>query len=349
MKKIIKVFLIFLVISLLCACSGNDDTGSEGSGQIKNSNGNSGVNEDTTGNSAKNNPTSEKKDSSSDAEAVKLSFKSTTSVDYLKSLNGKKVTINGYLATSSPADGSFIFLMNLPYQSCPFCVPNTSQLVNTLEVYPKKGEKFGYTTQAVSVTGTLDFSDGEMYRDAYGYEFAYKLVDAEYFLLTDSELTEQMQMYNAIADSGIVDDFYRLYDYAYFTCDWPGYYYDNYYDLDGNLVYGFYFFDSDVYPFIEKYYPDINDDYFNDMVTRIGTLDKDGSFAVMAENVKNVKELAAEALGELDKGAYTFELKDLPEFGTTDYVYSLNRGAELLQKCDDLYQEFCEWINSYEL
>ena len=34
---------------------------------------------------------------------------------------------------------SFMFLMNLPYQSCPFCVPNTSQLSNTMEVYPKKG------------------------------------------------------------------------------------------------------------------------------------------------------------------------------------------------------------------
>ena len=44
--------------------------------------------------------------------AVKLSFKSAASYEYLQTLNNKQVTINGYMATSSPVDGSFIFLMN---------------------------------------------------------------------------------------------------------------------------------------------------------------------------------------------------------------------------------------------
>ncbi|MBQ3486286.1 MAG: hypothetical protein IJA77_12380, partial [Clostridia bacterium] len=74
---------------------------------------------------------------------IKLSFKAASGYDYLKSINGKTVTISGYMATSSPVDGSFMFLMNLPYQSCPFCVPNTSQLSNTMEVYPKDGDAFG--------------------------------------------------------------------------------------------------------------------------------------------------------------------------------------------------------------
>ena len=52
-----------------------------------------------------------------ETEATKLSFKSALSYDYLKSIDGKTVTINGYLATSSPADGSFIFLMNIPRMS----------------------------------------------------------------------------------------------------------------------------------------------------------------------------------------------------------------------------------------
>ena len=67
-------------------------------------------------------------------EVTKLSFRATSGYDYLKTLDGTQVTINGYMATSSPVDGSFMFLMNLPYQSCPFCVPNTSQLSNTMEV-----------------------------------------------------------------------------------------------------------------------------------------------------------------------------------------------------------------------
>lgn len=67
-------------------------------------------------------------------DATKLSFKAASGYDYLKSLDGQTVTISGYMATSSPVDGSFMFLMNLPYQSCPFCVPNTSQLSNTMEI-----------------------------------------------------------------------------------------------------------------------------------------------------------------------------------------------------------------------
>ena len=63
---------------------------------------------------------------------TKLSFKAASGYDYLKTLDGTAVTISGYMATSSPVDGSFMFLMNLPYQSCPFCVPNTSQLSNTM-------------------------------------------------------------------------------------------------------------------------------------------------------------------------------------------------------------------------
>ena len=99
-------------------------------------------------------------------DAVKLSFKSASGYDYLKTLDGKQVTINGYIATSSPVDGSFIFLMNLPYQSCPFCVPNTSELSNTIEVYPAKGENFAsFTAQAIKVVGTLvvaENKDGSM-------------------------------------------------------------------------------------------------------------------------------------------------------------------------------------------
>lgn len=92
---------------------------------------------------------------------TKLSFKSALEYSYLKTLNDKQVTINGYLATSSPADGSFIFLMNMPFQSCPFCKPNTSQLSNTMEVYPKRGQKFSYTTQAVNVVGKLEVASDE--------------------------------------------------------------------------------------------------------------------------------------------------------------------------------------------
>ena len=124
-----------------------------------------------------------KDDSSPDIspdEITRLSFKAASGYDYLKTLDGTAVAINGYMATSSPVDGSFMFLMNLPYQSCPFCVPNTSQLSNTMEIYPKKGEKFAYTTQAIKVVGILEVCDDESepFTDMYGYEFCCKIVDA---------------------------------------------------------------------------------------------------------------------------------------------------------------------------
>lgn len=48
------------------------------------------------------------------SEATKLSFQAASGYDYLKTLDGTKVSISGYMATSSPVDGSFMFLMNLP-------------------------------------------------------------------------------------------------------------------------------------------------------------------------------------------------------------------------------------------
>ena len=124
-------------------------------------------------------------DDADPSEATKLSFKDASGYDYLKTLDGQTVTINGYMATSSPVDGSFMFLMNLPYQSCPFCVPNTSQLSNTVEIYPKNGESFSYTSQAIKVVGKLEVAANvnEPFTDKYGYEFNFKIVDATYTII----------------------------------------------------------------------------------------------------------------------------------------------------------------------
>ena len=117
------------------------------------------------------------KDKIDPKDAIKLSFKSASGYEYLKSINGKTVTINGYMATSSPVDGSFMFLMNLPYQSCPFCVPNTTQLSNTMEVDPKKGNSFDYTAQAIKIVGKLVVAEDpeKPFTDKYGYQFCCKI------------------------------------------------------------------------------------------------------------------------------------------------------------------------------
>ena len=84
-----------------------------------------------------------------------LSFSQANSVEAMQKLDGKQVNIIGYMSTLSPINGSFMYLMNLPYQSCPFCVPNTTQLSNTMAVYAKSGDSFEFTDRAIKVTGTL--------------------------------------------------------------------------------------------------------------------------------------------------------------------------------------------------
>ena len=166
---------------------------------------------------------------------TKLSFKAASGYDYLKTLDGTLVTISGYMATSSPVDGSFMFLMNLPYQSCPFCVPNTSQLSNTMEIYPKKGESFSYTTQAIQVVGTLEVSESEdkPFTDMYGYEFCCKIVDATYTIIKAEDLSEDMALWQKIANTDVVNDIYKMYDYVNFLCTWNTYFVNSYTDENG--------------------------------------------------------------------------------------------------------------------
>ena len=182
------------------------------------------------------------------ADAIKLSFKSASTFDYLKSIDGKTVTINGYMATSSPVDGSFMFLMNLPYQSCPFCVPNTSQLSNTMEVYPKNGKSFPFTNQAIKVTGKLKVanSQDEFFTDRYGYEFNFMIVDADYKILKSEEISNDIGLWQQVAESDLVTDMYAMYDYVNFLCAWNTYYVNNYTDSNGNEVKGYYLYPADA-------------------------------------------------------------------------------------------------------
>ena len=63
----------------------------------------------------------------SEEKAALLSFSDSVSVERMQELDGKQVTIIGYMATMSPISGKFMYLMNMPYQSCPFCLPHQKQ------------------------------------------------------------------------------------------------------------------------------------------------------------------------------------------------------------------------------
>lgn len=290
----------------------------------------------------------------SEESVVKLSFKSAAGYDYLKTLDGSTVTINGYMATSSPVDGSFMFLMNLPYQSCPFCVPNTSQLSNTMEIYPKSGDAFAYTSQAIRVTGKLVVAESEdkPFTDSYGYEFNFKIVDATYTVIKAEELSANMALWQKIAATDVVNDIYKMYDYVNFLCAWPTYYVNSYQNEKGETVPGYYLWPTDAENFLYKdgaqYNYGYKDEYFDGIVSKIEAVDKT-AFADLVANVRKAEALAKKALGELQNKNYTYEYKYVEMFGKSDNVYTLNKGEELIQEMDNIYTEFSDWLGSWEM
>ena len=295
-----------------------------------------------------------KTETAAPGEIKKLSFKSALSYDYLKKIDGQQVTINGYLATSSPADGSFIFLMNLPYQSCPFCKPNTSELSNTLEVYPKKNETFDYTNQAVKVTGRLEVAPAKdkVFTDQYGYEFNFKIVDAEYKILKAEELGDDYALWTKIAEADIVNDLYKMYDYVCFTCSWNTYKVDPFVDENGEQHNGYYLYDTDAKHFLEEdgaqYNYGTKSGYFDGIIARIKAIDPT-AFADLVTNVEKCRALTEKALKELNDGNFTKELAYLEEFKCEDYKYTLNNGEALMSEYEALYTDFANWLGSWEM
>ncbi len=293
-------------------------------------------------------------DEPTEENTTKLSFKSSASYDYLKTLDGTFVTISGYMATSSPVDGSFMFLMNLPYQSCPFCVPNTSQLSNTMEIFPKEGDAFTYTSQAIRVVGTLVVSDSEdkPFTDKYGYQFNFKIVDATYTVIKAEELSADMALWQKIAATDVVNDIYKMYDYVNFLCAWPTYYVNNSTNEKGEVVPGYYLWPADAENFLYKdgaqYNYGYKDGYFDAIIAKIEAVDKT-AFADLVANIRKAEALAAKALGELQNKNYTSEYKYVEMFQKSDYVFTLNKGEELQVDFKNTFTGFSDWLGSWEM
>lgn len=287
-------------------------------------------------------------------EIHKLSFKSAASYEDLKAMDGQTVTINGYMATSSPVDGGYIFLMNLPYQSCPFCVPNTSQLSNTMAVYAPDGDSFAYTTQAIKVVGTLEVADNENqpFTDKYGYEFNFKIVDATYTILKSEELSESMALWQKIANSDVITSIYAMYDYLNFVCCWNTYFVNSYVDENGETVPGYFLYAEDALYFLTtdgaQWNYGYKEGYFEDLIAQVRAVDPT-AFEDLVLNIEKAKALADQAVGELLAGNYTYEVQYVEKFGTEDKIYTINIGEQLQSAMMDIYTEFEQWLAGWEM
>ena len=121
--------------------------------------------------------------------------------------NKKQVTMRGYMSTLSPMDGKYIYLMNLPYQSCPFCMPNTTTIVNTIAVYAPSGKTFDFYDGPIEITGTIKVGETT---DEFGYQYPFKIVDAKYTKIDTSELSNNLKIYGALTQDGIINDIMRI-------------------------------------------------------------------------------------------------------------------------------------------
>lgn len=272
--------------------------------------------------------------------AASLSFSDAVSLDTLQKLNGKKVTIVGYMATMSPISGKYIYLMNMPYQSCPFCLPNTTQLSNTMAVYAPKGKTFDYTDQAIRITGTMVIEDMV---DEYGYAYNYRIADASYEVVDLSTVSADYALWQAIATDGIVTELNAMFDYLYFVSQWTEYQ-GSYVDENGETV-TFNFYPGDVTSYLEDTGPygfgdKYADTYFPGLIARIRDISADELEDLVAV-VQAAQKQEEAALAELNSGAYTYdEAAD---------KFTLNESETLYNQFYEVYDQFSVWLTRWEL
>lgn len=273
------------------------------------------------------------------AEAQKLSFAESASIETITALDGKQVTLTGYMATLSPLSGEYIYLMNLPYQSCPFCVPNTQQLANTMAVYAPKGKTFPYTDRPVRITGKMELGD---FTDEYGYTYNYRIVDATYEAVDLSQVSADYAMYQSLAEDGVIADVNASFDYLLFVCQWTEYQ-GGYTDENGQqITYNLYPGDAENALADEQfgYGKQAKEDYYPDLIRRVEAVGGD-SLSDLVQVLRDAQSLEQYARDQLASGEYAYdEAAD---------KYTLNDAENLYNRFYEVYGRFSQWLTKYEL
>lgn len=271
-----------------------------------------------------------------------LSFSQAQSVAEMEKLDGKQVTIIGYMSTLSPISGKFMYLMNLPYQSCPFCIPNTTQLSNTMAVYAKGNDEFEFTDRAIQVTGTLEFGD---YTDEFGYVYSYRIKDATYSVLDSENMSAELKLWQQLASTDVVSEVYSMFEYVNFLCFWPTYTMEFESGKD-------YLYPEDAIYFIEtdgaKFNYGFKSGYFDNMISTIKSVDET-AFADLVKVVEDAKALCGKAYAELKAGNYSLSTEYSAYFNDGRTQYVINAAAELESEMDRIFSAFSDWISSWEL
>lgn len=272
--------------------------------------------------------------------AANLRFSDAIEYSAIEALDGQRVSITGYIATLSPLDGTYLYLLNLPYQSCPFCLPNTDQLTNTMAVYAPAGKTFEYTEQAVRVTGTMEVGE---FSDDFGYTYNYRIVDASCEAVDLGEISEEYALWQSIASDGVVTEVSRMLDYVYFVCQWTEYVSTQSYE-DGTIE-SWYLYPGDAINVLNDdgaygYAQESAEGYFENLISRVRAISST-QLEDLVSIVEDAHDLEIYGRQQLTEGAYVYdELQD---------KYTLNDASGMTERFDAIYLRFSQWLTKWEV
>lgn len=102
----------------------------------------------------------------------------------IKILDGQQVKIKGYMARQSPVDNSFIYLVNMPYMSCPFCVVTDNTMLEVISIYNNDNSPIYFIDKPVEIIGTLEVSEKT---DEFNYTTQFRIFADTIKTLVESE------------------------------------------------------------------------------------------------------------------------------------------------------------------
>jgi len=148
------------------------------------------------------------------AKTVGIRFNELMDEDYniskrVEDLDGKKVSMTGFMAMQSPLDGSFIYLTNAPLVSCPYCIPGTSTPISTIPAIAPDGKPITYTEQPVTIIGVLEVEDKT---DRFGYTTPFRINVESLSIADASILPQSIKEYSMLASDGVIMDVLILLD-----------------------------------------------------------------------------------------------------------------------------------------
>lgn len=96
----------------------------------------------------------------------------------MKSLEGKPVTILGFMAPPLKADAGFLVLTKEPVSLCPFCNSDADWPDSIIVVRLRNQQDFVQTNRIIAVTGTLEL--GSRVDEETGFVSLVRIVDASF-------------------------------------------------------------------------------------------------------------------------------------------------------------------------